>query len=104
MHPALYHCATEALLYLANLCYICHLWPNWEMCLCLFNMGHIIYLGSGPLLHMAGYSSLQGHCTFSMLIISSNCIEVYKYFACFTLQKDIRQSNERVSLHVEEKR
>jgi len=25
---ALYHCAIEALLYLANLCYIWHLWPN----------------------------------------------------------------------------
>src|ERR1700692_5107888 len=47
-------------------------------------------LGSGPLLRMAGYSSLQGHCTFSILIISSNCIEVHKYFACFTLQKDIK--------------
>ena len=41
---ALYHCAIEALLYLANLCYICHLWPNWEMCLLLFNVGHMIYV------------------------------------------------------------
>ena len=44
MHPALYRCAIGALLYLANLCYICHLWPNWEMRLLLFNMGHMIYV------------------------------------------------------------
>src|ERR1700683_3268578 len=55
-----------------------------------FQVSCKVDLGSGPLLRMAGYSSLQGHCTFSMLIISSNCIEVYKYFACFTSQKDIK--------------
>ena len=44
IHPVLYHYAIEALLYLANLCYICHLWPNWEMHLHLFNMGHMIYV------------------------------------------------------------
>jgi hypothetical protein len=32
------------MLYLANLCYICNLWPNWEMCLLLFNIGHMIYV------------------------------------------------------------
>ena len=41
MHSALYHYAIGALLYLANLCYM---WPNWEMCLRLFNMGHMIYV------------------------------------------------------------
>ena len=39
-----YCCAIGALIYLANLCYICNLWPNWEMHLCLFNMRHIIYV------------------------------------------------------------
>ena len=31
MLPALYRCAIGALIYLANLCYICNLWPNLEM-------------------------------------------------------------------------
>ena len=44
MHPVLYCCAIGALVYLANLCYKCNLWPNWEMCLHLFNMGHMIYV------------------------------------------------------------
>ena len=30
----LYHCAIVA----------CYTWPNWEMCLLLFNMGHMIYV------------------------------------------------------------
>ena len=25
-------------------CYICNLWLDWEMCLLLFNMGHMIYV------------------------------------------------------------
>src|ERR1700733_14544720 len=45
MLPVLYRCAIGALLYLANLCYICNLWPNWEMCLLLFNIGHDICPG-----------------------------------------------------------
>jgi hypothetical protein len=32
------------LLYLANLCYICNPWLNWETYLLLFNMGHMIYV------------------------------------------------------------
>ena len=35
------HCS---LLYIANLCYICNLWLNWETYLLLFNMGHMIYV------------------------------------------------------------
>jgi len=35
------HCG---LLYIDNLCYMCNLWPNWEICLLLFNMGHMIYV------------------------------------------------------------
>jgi hypothetical protein len=35
------HCG---LLYSDNLCYMCNLWPHWEMCLLLFNMGHMIYV------------------------------------------------------------
>jgi hypothetical protein len=37
----LYHCGLP---YLANLCYICNLWLNWETYLLLFNMGHMIYV------------------------------------------------------------
>src|ERR1700676_2020992 len=35
------HCG---LLYSDNLCYMCNLWPHWEICLLLFNMGHMIYV------------------------------------------------------------
>ena len=37
----LYHCCLS---HLANLCYICNLWLNWETYLLLFNMGHMIYV------------------------------------------------------------
>src|SRR5882762_10321804 len=35
------HCG---LLYSDNLCYMCNLWPHWEICLLLFNKGHMIYV------------------------------------------------------------
>src|SRR6267154_45615 len=35
------HCG---LLYLANLCYICNLWLNWETYLLVFNMRYMIYI------------------------------------------------------------
>ena len=40
----LYHCAIEAIVYLANLCYICHLWPIWERCLHQKDIGSVIYV------------------------------------------------------------
>ena len=40
----LYHCTTEALMYLANLCYICHLWPILEMCFHQKDIGSVIYV------------------------------------------------------------
>ena len=36
--------AVLPLTYLAKLCYICHLWPNCEIHLFLFNIGHMVYV------------------------------------------------------------
>src|ERR1700677_3963533 len=85
MHPALYHYAIEALSYLANLCYICHLWPNWEMCLCLFNMGHMIYvLDRFFNVNLMVASILRSD--YPYLVISQNML--YIYVSCTVFQSD----------------